>query len=49
MSDDKQLQELYQLLNENYVEDDDHMFRFDYGANFLKWSFVVVYMQRFIG
>ena len=26
------------LLNENYVEDDDHMFRFDYGAEFLKWA-----------
>nr|CAG4644753.1 EOG090X055U [Leptodora kindtii] len=32
------LQELYQLLNENYVEDDDNMFRFDYSANFLLWA-----------
>ena len=32
-----QLQELYQLLNENYVEDDDNMFRFDYSADFLLW------------
>lgn len=31
-------QELYQLLNENYVEDDDNMFRFDYSASFLKWA-----------
>nr|CAG4643173.1 EOG090X055U [Ilyocryptus agilis] len=32
------LQELYQLLNENYVEDDDNMFRFDYSADFLLWA-----------
>lgn len=32
------LQELYSLLNENYVEDDDNMFRFDYSANFLLWA-----------
>lgn len=32
-----QLGELYTLLNENYVEDDDMMFRFDYSADFLKW------------
>jgi len=31
-------QELYQLLNENYVEDDDNMFRFDYSASFLQWA-----------
>lgn len=29
--------ELYTLLSENYVEDDDAMFRFDYPPNFLKW------------
>nr|CAG4646220.1 EOG090X055U [Macrothrix elegans] len=34
----QQLQELYQLLNENYVEDDDNMFRFDYSAEFLLWA-----------
>ncbi|EEC06084.1 N-myristoyl transferase, putative [Ixodes scapularis] len=32
------LKELYQLLNENYVEDDDNMFRFDYAPEFLKWA-----------
>lgn len=32
-----QLKELYLLLNENYVEDDDSMFRFDYPPEFLKW------------
>ena len=26
------------LLNENYVEDDDHMFRFDYSSDFLRWA-----------
>eukprot|EP01137_Pigoraptor_chileana_P020715 Opistho-2@83453 len=33
-----QLDELYKLLNENYVEDDDMMFRFDYSPEFLKWA-----------
>lgn len=32
------LKELYILLNENYVEDDDAMFRFDYQPEFLKWA-----------
>jgi glycylpeptide N-tetradecanoyltransferase len=32
-----ELMELYTLLNENYVEDDDNMFRFDYSPGFLKW------------
>uniref|UniRef100_A0A1B6DI98 Glycylpeptide N-tetradecanoyltransferase n=1 Tax=Clastoptera arizonana TaxID=38151 RepID=A0A1B6DI98_9HEMI len=32
------LKELYTLLNENYVEDDDAMFRFDYQPQFLKWA-----------
>ncbi|XP_074096678.1 N-myristoyl transferase isoform X1 [Cotesia typhae] len=32
------LAELYTLLSENYVEDDDAMFRFDYPQNFLKWA-----------
>ncbi|XP_060533019.1 glycylpeptide N-tetradecanoyltransferase [Cylas formicarius] len=32
------LKELYTLLNENYVEDDDSMFRFDYQPEFLKWA-----------
>lgn len=38
LNDEKQLQELYNLLTENYVEDDDNMFRFDYSAAFLKWA-----------
>lgn len=32
-----QLMELYTLLTENYVEDDDNMFRFDYSPEFLNW------------
>ncbi|GLC41027.1 hypothetical protein PLESTB_000951000 [Pleodorina starrii] len=30
-------QEVYELLSNNYVEDDDNMFRFKYSASFLKW------------
>ena len=31
------MDEIYTLLNRNYVEDDDNMFRFDYSREFLKW------------
>jgi hypothetical protein len=33
-----QMQDIYQLLYNNYVEDDDSMFRFDYSKAFLKWA-----------
>ena len=33
-----QIMELYDLLHENYVEDDDHMFRFAYTNEFLYWA-----------
>ena len=29
---------MYTLLTENYVEDDDNMFRFDYSTDFLEWA-----------
>ncbi len=32
------VKEIYELLTENYVEDDDNMFRFDYSAPFLQWA-----------
>jgi glycylpeptide N-tetradecanoyltransferase len=32
------LKEVYILLNENYVEDDDNMFRFDYSPEFINWA-----------
>lgn len=38
VNDDAQGQEIYTLLNENYVEDDDSMFRFDYSIPFLRWA-----------
>jgi len=38
LQDPGELKELYILLNENYVEDDDNMFRFDYSAEFLLWA-----------
>nr|CAG4640821.1 EOG090X055U [Eulimnadia texana] len=38
LDDPSTLQELYHLLNENYVEDDDNMFRFDYSPEFLLWA-----------
>lgn len=38
VTDDVQLGELYKLLNQNYVEDGDSMFRFDYTREFLRWA-----------
>jgi hypothetical protein len=38
VNDPAQLTELYNLLTENYVEDDDCQFRFDYSTEFLKWA-----------
>ncbi|ETN63435.1 n-myristoyl transferase [Anopheles darlingi] len=38
LDDPLELKELYTLLNENYVEDDDAMFRFDYQPEFLQWA-----------
>eukprot|EP00386_Alphamonas_edax_P015128 GDKI01046290.1.p2 GENE.GDKI01046290.1~~GDKI01046290.1.p2 ORF type:complete len:485 (-),score=185.54 GDKI01046290.1:241-1695(-) len=38
VSDEAQLKEVYELLNANYVEDDDCMFRFDYSPAFLRWA-----------
>jgi glycylpeptide N-tetradecanoyltransferase len=35
---ESEMQELYELLAENYVEDDDSMFRFNYSPDFLKWA-----------
>lgn len=38
VTNDAELQEIYTLLNGNYVEDDDCLFRFDYSAEFLRWA-----------
>lgn len=38
VSDESVLDEVYTLLAENYVEDDDNMFRFDYSRPFLQWA-----------
>lgn len=36
VNDAKELQEIYTLLTENYVEDDDSMFRFDYSTGHIR-------------
>ena len=38
LNDPLVLKELYTLLNENYVEDEYNMFRFDYSPEFLRWA-----------
>lgn len=34
----EELDAIYTLLRDHYVEDDDNMFRFDYSREFLKWA-----------
>jgi glycylpeptide N-tetradecanoyltransferase len=41
ITDDKQAEELFELLKENYVEDSEHTFRFEYTVEFLRWSLMV--------
>ncbi|KAI9916280.1 hypothetical protein PsorP6_017959 [Peronosclerospora sorghi] len=38
LSNAHEAQEVYDLLTQNYVEDDDNMFRFDYSISFLMWA-----------
>lgn len=38
IEDDEECKEVYDLLTQNYVEDDDNMFRFDYSIKFLQWA-----------
>lgn len=38
LNDEEQAQNVYELLRDNYVEDDDNMFRFDYSIPFLRWA-----------
>ena len=38
ITDAAQRTEVYDLLYQNYVEDDECMFRFDYGQDFLTWA-----------
>lgn len=35
---DADLEEIYDLLYHNYIEDDDEQFRFQYSVDFLKWA-----------
>ena len=37
LSKQQDLDKLYEFLKTNYVEDDDHLFRFNYSKDFLKW------------
>lgn len=37
LTDPEELKELYELLNNHYVEDDNAMFRFSYSESFLHW------------
>eukprot|EP00484_Ammonia_sp_Unknown_P000387 CAMPEP_0197023520 /NCGR_PEP_ID=MMETSP1384-20130603/4193_1 /TAXON_ID=29189 /ORGANISM="Ammonia sp." /LENGTH=516 /DNA_ID=CAMNT_0042451739 /DNA_START=50 /DNA_END=1600 /DNA_ORIENTATION=- len=41
LNDDKEVDELYELLANHYVEDDDNRFRFNYSKEFLKWALMV--------
>lgn len=37
LTNDDEIKEVYELLNGHYVEDDEAMFRFNYGPGILKW------------
>lgn len=37
LHNDEEIKEIYELLNGHYVEDDEAMFRFNYGPGILKW------------
>ena len=38
ISNDEEAKEVYDLLTQNYVEDDGNNFRFDYSVQFLQWA-----------
>ena len=38
LTDPAMLSDVYTLLTNNYVEDDDNLFRFDYSREFLRWA-----------
>ena len=38
LSNNKEMEEVFELLKENYVEDTDSMFRFKYSIEFLRWA-----------
>ena len=38
LTDEKELEEVYELLSGHYVEDGEAMFRFNYSASFLNWA-----------
>eukprot|EP00350_Pseudokeronopsis_sp_OXSARD2_P010766 CAMPEP_0170546070 /NCGR_PEP_ID=MMETSP0211-20121228/4432_1 /TAXON_ID=311385 /ORGANISM="Pseudokeronopsis sp., Strain OXSARD2" /LENGTH=334 /DNA_ID=CAMNT_0010850323 /DNA_START=273 /DNA_END=1276 /DNA_ORIENTATION=+ len=38
ITNNDEAREVYDLLTQNYVEDDDNMFRFDYSIPFLQWA-----------
>ncbi|ELP85821.1 N-myristoyl transferase, putative [Entamoeba invadens IP1] len=51
IDDEKEMDDVYNLLAKNYVEDDDATLRFDYKIDFIKWCLKVPNYQRnwFIG
>ncbi|KAK7732469.1 glycylpeptide N-tetradecanoyltransferase [Cytospora paraplurivora] len=38
LTKEEEIKEVYQLLNGHYVEDDESMFRFNYGTAMIKWA-----------
>lgn len=41
LTNDKEMEEVFVLLKENYVEDTDSMFRFKYSIPFLRWALMI--------
>merc|ERR1719410_1309383 len=38
LTDEKDAKDIYELLRDHYVEDDENLFRFNYGMEFLRWA-----------
>jgi glycylpeptide N-tetradecanoyltransferase len=46
LMNEKDIEEIYTLLTENYVEDDDGCFRFDYSKEFLRWALLPPHYEK---
>jgi glycylpeptide N-tetradecanoyltransferase len=49
LQNENELQELYNLLTNHYVEDDDAMFRLNYSTTFLNWYVCYLKAIRYAG
>merc|ERR1719192_2208136 len=46
LNDEKDATDVYELLSNHYVEDDENLFRFNYAREFLKWALLAPGYRR---